>query len=113
MTLFVEGESKMKKLKLCLGLAAAATLATTADASAALDCELKKTPDGFVALRDKPTSSSSVLRKLDPKVHYVRLGGSGAVTSAWAAVTVFRHASPGINPIGKGWVSAALLDMCG
>ena len=102
---------------------AALTLASLAPARAETftACSVKPTPDGFVALRAKPSRDAPVIGKMLPEqivvldlknYEYVRSGG-------WISLSWFpgeampNRGDKGYDKVRRGWASYELIDDCG
>jgi len=79
-------------------------------AQATLFCEVLKTKDGFVALRDKPSTKSKVLRRLTVGED-VQIDSTRKETGGWAPV-IYTGNDRSKNVIG--WVRGSLIsNECG
>ncbi|HRE20765.1 MAG TPA: SH3 domain-containing protein [Rhabdaerophilum sp.] len=88
-----------------------ALLFSAAPSSATAFCHLKKTRDGFVALRAEPTSYSRLLARMKPKDEVlVGLKQEGD----WVEVTWWRgndrHRKGYESFTGRGWVHVKLIE---
>lgn len=88
-------------------------------AGATLYCDIKETPDGFVALRAGPSASFEMIEKMRPGDE-ILLGQGKA--GKWIEATFWRGGrfATGPNPVGdpataKGWMHEDLIadDSCG
>jgi hypothetical protein len=84
-------------------------------------CEILPTPDGFVALRDKPSIKGKLLARMHPgdmavidvkDGNYVQIG-------QWIRISYHRH-DPKIKVaedsyifVSKGWAHTKFIDECG
>lgn len=101
-------------LVLIVGVSAAGSQSARASSF----CEIKPTPDGFVALRAGPGVSSAVKQRMRPGDE-VQLGTERS--GKWISVTYwkggrFRTGNPaGDPPTDKGWVHSDFIvrDSCG
>lgn len=95
------------------------TMCAAGEASATIFCELKKTPDGFIALRAGPSADARLIGRMAPGDHLqVHSEEKGQWTRAtwWKrsvykdGVLVGRH-----KPHGRGWMNATFIvpDSCG
>lgn len=92
-----------------IGLASALVLMAGA-AQASVFCEVKKTPDGFVALRAGPQASAKLLRRI-PFGDDVQIDDTRAVRKGWQPVIYW---GPERKLKIEGWVRARLLSQeCG
>lgn len=79
-------------------------------AHATLFCDVKKTKDGFVALREKPDLTSKVLFKV-PFGEDVQIDSTRAEKNGWAPVI---YTGPRRGKMIPGWVRASLIvQECG
>jgi uncharacterized protein YgiM (DUF1202 family) len=79
-------------------------------AQATLFCEVLKTKDGFVALRDKPSTKSKVLRRLTVGED-VQIDSTRKEANGWAPV-IYTGNDRSKNVIG--WVRGSLIsNECG
>ncbi|MCZ8374619.1 MAG: SH3 domain-containing protein [Beijerinckiaceae bacterium] len=73
-------------------------------------CEVKATRDGFVALRDAPSTGGKLIRRLKAG-EMVQLDSTRRNPRGWKAV-IFRE--DGEGKVQPGWVSAGLIEReCG
>jgi hypothetical protein len=106
------GPAKRIRLLPGLALAAASVLALThaLPARATAFCEVKATRDGFVALRDAPSTAGKLIRRLKAG-EMVQLDSTRPNPRGWKAV-IFRDEAGG-KP-RPSWVSAGLIEQeCG
>jgi hypothetical protein len=96
----------------------AAVLALTAFAAtpsrAALYCDIPQNPDGFVALRDKPSAKGKVIVQMKAGDEVQLLEGS---RGKWVEVRHW-HGQDRLKPDRKGdtrqgWVQARFIGACG
>lgn len=91
-----------------IALVGLAAVATAAHASAF--CEVRKTSDGFVALRDAPNANGKRLWRLKPG-EMVQLDRTRPNAKGWAAV-IYRSEDRKVER--TGWVSDRLIEKeCG
>jgi len=106
-------------LSLGAGLIAGALFAT-GSASATEFCGIRKTPDGFIALRDQPTARGKLVARMKPGDE-VMLNNIVEEKNGWARVYWWKggrfhgQTVKGIESAdGQGWVNGKLLgDECG
>ena len=85
-----------------------------APARAALYCDIPKSPDGFVPLRDKPANKGKVIAKMSAGDEVQLVEGAGG---KWIE-GVHWHGQDRKNPARaadtrRGWMPARLLGPCG
>ncbi len=89
-------------------------LLAPAPASASLFCPLKKTSDGFVALRAGPSPAARLVARMRPSDE---VGLGEARQGKWVEVTWWRGddrlGKPHNPPAGHGWAHRALIGDCG
>jgi hypothetical protein len=85
------------------------------DVQATAFCNLKKTPDGFVALRAGPSPKAKLLHRMRPNDEV--LPSSIEEKGAWVKVTYWRGGRfriskepAGDPPTATGWMNKAFLD---
>lgn len=92
------------------GIVVFAVFFFTSPASATAFCEVKRTSDGFVALRAGPGASAARIWRLKPG-EMVQLDRTRPSPAGWRAV-IYRSEDGKIERIG--WVSARLIEQeCG
>ena len=113
-----------KSLVACValsGLCAAFLLIAATPASATLFCDVKKTPDRFVALRARPNHAARLVARMKFGDE-VLISGDVTPRNGWTYVTWwkggrFKMSHPGggyDKPDGEGWVRSNLVeDVCG
>ncbi|MCZ8183173.1 MAG: hypothetical protein O9322_09410 [Beijerinckiaceae bacterium] len=93
-----------------LALAPICLLTSGGAARATAFCEVKATRDGFVALRDAPSTRGKLIRRLEAG-EMVQLDSTRPNPRGWKAV-IFRAGEGGKDQ--PGWVSAGLIEReCG
>jgi hypothetical protein len=97
-----------------LVLAFAVSLFAIVPAKAALYCDVPSTPEGFVALRDKPSTRGHVVANMKAGDEVQLLEGHGG---KWVEVLHW-HGQDRKNPTRatdtrRGWVQARLIGACG
>ena len=106
-----------------IGLAAAIIaggLCASTSASAMIVCWVKKTPDGFVALRAQPDAGARLVARMKggdtvQGVEGVKDRKGWTYVHWWKAATHEKNQGVSLSTIdGKGWVRASLIeDECG
>jgi hypothetical protein len=78
---------------------------------ATTECSVKKTPDGFVALRKEPSQKAPIIARLKPK-DVVLISSEHEPSGRWIYVSKVRSNGK-YGP--SGWVNLRLIDddMCG
>lgn len=84
-------------------------------------CEIRETSDGFVALRQAPTTSSAIVARMLPgHVLVIEKKGNGLVLSGkWFKASYYpgeampNPGDPGFDKIRKGWVHTSVVGDCG
>jgi hypothetical protein len=105
-----------RPLRLAATAAAAVALSLfiSLPASATSFCEIKRTSDGFAALRAAPDASARVLARMRT-TDEVMLGAGER--GPWRQVTFWRgqsrHAEGGFGRGQQGWMHRSLLGECG
>ena len=104
---------------------AGAVLALTATAALAgigNSCEVKETPDGFVAVRAQPSAKGALVAKARPgqMVEIVTMrNGQPRSSGDWVRVrhypgeTIPDKGEPGFKDVREGWMYRRLIDGCG
>ena len=107
-------------IKTCAVVFALACAPGSAPASASLFCDVRKTADGFVALRAQPQAHARLVARMHAGDE-VSPDGGVAPRNGWEKVTwwqggrfKFFHARGNDAPSGRGWVMGRLMaDECG
>lgn len=85
-------------------------------------CEVKATPDGFVAVRAAPTPRGALVARARPGeiVEIVSgKGGAPVASGVWRRVRHFpgeampASGAPGFDKVRAGWMNSRLIDGCG
>lgn len=96
-------------LKAAFGAFLGATVIAS-PAQATLFCDVKKTKDGFVAVREKPDAKSKVVYKV-PFGEDVQLDSTRNEANGWAPVI---YSGPRRGKMIPGWVRSSLIvQECG
>lgn len=104
-------------LLLFAGLAGGALLAIE-PAAATVFCDVKKTRDGFVALRTSPNPKSKLVARMrfGDEVQAITTGGNlnGWMQVIWWKGGRFKSGGPTYDASsGKGWADRRFIDECG
>lgn len=107
----------MSRVLVSAGLGALAVILATLPASAArYVCDVRSTPDGFVALRANPAERSTLLARIRPG-QMVLLGdqtsGDWRQVTYWANGQVPPETGSAAPQSRRGWVHGQLLGDCG
>jgi len=104
-------------LLLAAGLAGGA-LMEIRPAAATVFCDVKKTRDGFVALRSKPDSRAKLVARMRVGDEVQAITSTGNVNGwmqvIWWKGGRFKSGGPTYDaPSGKGWAYRRFIDECG
>jgi len=95
--------------------------ATGAKAEIFSACSVLPTPDGFVALREKPSPSGRLIAPMHPgEIVVIDVKDNDFVRSGgWVRVSYFpgeampNPGDPGFEKVKRGWAKDKLVDECG
>lgn len=101
------------KLHICGAAIALALLATATEAGATTYCNIKRTKDGFVALRAGPSASSRLVARMragdEIQAHSESQGKW--IKATWYKGGRFKGGGPTYDPPnGSGWVHSSLIE---
>lgn len=106
--------SLLHRLPRSAALATALAFGAGATAGATEFCMVKKTSDGFAALRSAPARDAAIIAKMQPGEE-VRV--TGRRTTTWQYVHWWRgdtRIARGVSsPHARGWVHQSLIEDCG
>lgn len=98
-----------------IALAVAVMIGTSNAAFATMTCSVKKTPDGFVVLREKPDKKSRGVMRLSPN-DLVHAGEAEQANGPWLFTQVWIHDGVDVSHKSEaeieGWVHEKLLVGC-
>lgn len=106
---------------LTLGMALAISTASAADAEIFSACSVMPTPDGFVALRDRPSPTGRLITKMHPGEivvidvkdnKLVRVNGFARV-SHYPGEAMPLPGEKEFAKVRRGWAKDKLVDECG
>lgn len=107
---------------MALGLAVTLAAGSQAQAGIGNACEVKETPDGFVAIRARPSAKAPLVAKATPG-HIVEVtvdkAGNPRAAGIWWHVRHFpgeampNPSDAAFGQVKSGWMHSKLIDGCG